>query len=264
MEYLDLLFKNRNKSYGAYELRKNYNVRLELSLLIILFITSLISISSLNESDVKKQTIKYDITDIKLNEVSVKELEKKEEIKEQPKLIKSKTVKYTNFKITPDNDVIDIPPTQIEIDSSKIGNVNIDGDKHTGKVEKPDGIPNGTSDTTIVKKPNDEVIFVNVDKEATFPGGIDKWKRFLERNLNGEVPIENGSGDGIFSVTIQFIVDKDGNISDITPLTNHGYGMEDEAIKVIKRGPKWIPAEINGEKVISYRKQNIIFVIETQ
>lgn len=263
MEYLDLLFKNRNKSYGAYELRKNYDKRLKLSLLsTMLFVTLICSFAFIKEDD-KKENIKYNITDITLKEVSIKPEEKKEEIKQQPKPNKIKTVKYTNFKIMPDKDVTEVTPTQTEIDSSQVGKVNIDGDKYTGKVEKPEVPSNGTSDSLNVKEPEEEVIFHKVEKEASFPGGLDKWKRFLERNLNGETPVENGSGEGMFSVVIQFIVDKEGNISDITPLTSHGFGMEEEAVKVIRRGPKWIPAEQNGQKVKSYRKQVITFLVES-
>jgi protein TonB len=60
---------------------------------------------------------------------------------------------------------------------------------------------------------------------------------------------------------VQFIVDKQGNISDVKALTNHGYGMEEEAIRAIKRGPKWTPAIQNGRNVNAYRKQPITFVV---
>jgi len=263
MEYLDLLFKNRNKSYGAYELRKNYDKRLKLALLSTLFLVTLICSFAFINVENKKETIKYTVTDVTLKEISIKPEENKPEIKEQPKPNKIKTVKYTNFKILPDKEVKEVPPTQIEIDSSQIGKVNVEGDKYDGKVEKPQVESNGTVETNITTEPEEEKIFVKVEKEASFPGGLDKWKRFLERNLNGDIPVENGSGEGTFSVVIQFIVDKEGNISDITPLTTHGFGMEEEAVKVIRRGPKWIPAEQNGQKVKSYRKQVITFLVQS-
>ena len=68
---------------------------------------------------------------------------------------------------------------------------------------------------------------------------------------------------GIF-VIAQFIVHKDGSLSDVKTLTNHGYGMEEEVIRLIKRGPKWEPAEQNGHKVTSYRRQPVTFVISAQ
>ena len=44
---------------------------------------------------------------------------------------------------------------------------------------------------------------------------------------------------GTYTVVVQFVVDKEGNVSDVKALTSHGYGMEDEAVRVIKKGPQW-------------------------
>ncbi|HET9429556.1 MAG TPA: energy transducer TonB, partial [Chitinophagaceae bacterium] len=63
------------------------------------------------------------------------------------------------------------------------------------------------------------------------------------------------------TVWVQFIVDKEGAISDVKALSNHGYGMEEEAVKVIRKGPAWIPAIQNGRAVKAYRKQPITFVV---
>ena len=62
-------------------------------------------------------------------------------------------------------------------------------------------------------------------------------------------------------MVVQFVVDKYGNISEIKALTNHGYGMEKEVIRVIKLGPKWNPAIQDGRQVKAYRKQPVTFVI---
>jgi protein TonB len=61
---------------------------------------------------------------------------------------------------------------------------------------------------------------------------------------------------------IQFVVDLEGKVSDIKPLTNFGYGMEEEAMRVIRRATKWEPAIQNGHPVKAYRKQPVTFVIE--
>ena len=59
----------------------------------------------------------------------------------------------------------------------------------------------------------------------------------------------------------QFIVDREGAISDVKALSNHGYGMEEEAVKVIRKGPAWVAAIQNGRPVKAYRKQPITFVV---
>ena len=116
------------------------------------------------------------------------------------------------------------------------------------------------------KKPveDENKIFEKVEIEAEFPGGPAQWKKFLERNLNAQVPIDNEAPPGMYKVIVQFIVDKTGAISDVKALTNHGYGMEQEAVKVIKKGPSWTPAQQNGRNVNAYRSQPITFQVPEQ
>lgn len=64
---------------------------------------------------------------------------------------------------------------------------------------------------------------------------------------------------GTYSVVIQFVVDKEGITSEINPLTHHGFGLEEEAIRVIKKAPKWEPAIQNGYKVKAYHRQVVTF-----
>lgn len=111
------------------------------------------------------------------------------------------------------------------------------------------------------KEVRDNITFDKVEETASFPGGNREWRKFLERNLDASVPIENGSKPGTYTVIAQFIVDGEGNISDLKTLTNHGYGMEQEVLRVIKDGPKWVPAKQNGKIVKSYKKQPITFVV---
>ena len=83
----------------------------------------------------------------------------------------------------------------------------------------------------------------------------------MTNTLNANAPVDNGAPAGKYTVYVQFIVDREGNISEVKALTNNGYGMEDEAVRVIKRGPKWTPAVQNGRQVKAYRKQPITFVV---
>ena len=107
----------------------------------------------------------------------------------------------------------------------------------------------------------EDSIFKKVEVEASFPGGEDGWRTFLQNNLRAETPIKKKSPVGQYMVVVHFIVDKQGNLSDITALTNHGYGMEKEVIRVLKQSPKWLPAIMEGRKVKAYRKQPITFVV---
>ena len=108
----------------------------------------------------------------------------------------------------------------------------------------------------------ERVIFEKVESEAAFSGGIPGWRKFLEQKLNPNVPVNNGAPIGKYTVIVQFVVDKDGNIKDVIPLTNHGFGMEQEVMRLIKTGPKWEPATQNGRRVNAYRRQPVTFMVE--
>ena len=104
--------------------------------------------------------------------------------------------------------------------------------------------------------------FERVEVEATFPGGTDEWRHFLERNLNPGVPVDNGAPCGKYTVYVQFIVDKDGRVSEIKPLTHEGFGMEQEVARIMKESGTWDPAMMKGKPVKAYRKQPVTFMVE--
>ncbi len=107
----------------------------------------------------------------------------------------------------------------------------------------------------------DNKVFEKAQIEASFPGGEKAWRNFLEKNLKANVPLNNNAPSGSYMVIIQFIVHKDGSLSDLKTLTNHGYGLEVEALRVMKKSPNWIPAMQNGNNVTAYRKQPLTFVV---
>jgi len=109
--------------------------------------------------------------------------------------------------------------------------------------------------------PETPEVYTKVEVSASYPGGSSVWKNFLERNLNGQIPIIKGAKPGIYHTYIQFVVDKEGNVSNLIPLSKNGYGMEEEAMRVIQKSGMWRPAVFNGQKVVSYRKQPIVFQV---
>jgi len=115
-----------------------------------------------------------------------------------------------------------------------------------------------TKDTLAQTKP----VFNQTEKEPQFPGGVQGWKTYLENNLNTDVPVKNKAAKGIYTVTVSFLVDENGKISEVKALNNPGYGTATEAERVIAKGPDWIPAMQNGHKVAYRDKQNISFSIE--
>lgn len=263
-ELIDIIFDDRNKDYGAYELRKTYSKRIKKSLLVTATIIAIaIGGATLAGTFKKPSNPLVNMKGFTLTEID-KQLEKKKIIPEPEKKIEKqpvqvKTVKLTPPVITPDEKVTEPPPSQTEIDEAKIDLKNIDGLKYTGiedPIEKGPGDGKGIVEQKIEKEPDEPISIVEID--AKFSGN---WKAFLERNLNANVPLDNSAPFGRYTVVIQFVVDREGNVSDIKPLTNLGYGMEDEAVRVLRKATKWEPAIQNGYKVKAYRKQSITFVV---
>lgn len=112
-----------------------------------------------------------------------------------------------------------------------------------------------------VQADDDAEVFEKVEVEASFPGGDNAWRRFLEQNLNADVPANRKAPVGTYTVVIQFVVDKEGKISQILPLTSHGYGMEEEVVRILKKAPRWKPAIQDGRNVRAYRKQPVTFMV---
>lgn len=107
----------------------------------------------------------------------------------------------------------------------------------------------------------EDVVFEKVEVEAAYIGA-EGWTRFIMQNLNSEGPMKSNAPKGTYQVIVQFIVDTNGRITEIKPLTNFGYGMEKEVVRVIKKSQKqWRPAMQNGVPVKAYRKQPITFII---
>ncbi len=104
-------------------------------------------------------------------------------------------------------------------------------------------------------------LFISVQIEAQFPGGPAAWKKYLQKNLNANLPKDNGAPAGRYTVMLSFLVEKDGAISDIIAENNPGYGSVEEAIRAIKKGPKWQPAEYDGHYVSDRVRQAVTFMV---
>jgi periplasmic protein TonB len=103
-------------------------------------------------------------------------------------------------------------------------------------------------------------IFTSVNIEAQFPGGLNGWKKYLMKNIDGGIAERKHAPSGSYTVIVSFIVSKEGAISDVKADNDPGFGTAKEAIKAIKSSPNWIPATVNNKPVISRKKQPITFM----
>ncbi len=105
-------------------------------------------------------------------------------------------------------------------------------------------------------------IFTKTEESVYFKGGANQLAKYLKENVNDSIPKKNGAPKGRYVVMVRFIVYKSGRISDIVAETNFGYGMEEEAKRVIAESPIWSPAIQNGNIVVAYKWQLITFIVE--
>ena len=266
-DVLDLIFEDRNKEYGAYELRKTYNRRITLALLITAGLALAIFLSMFLAQELQPK----DDTQLNVKDVVLEDIQQEEEKKPEPppppppKEVEPPKVEMTKFTppvIKKDEEVKqeEVPPEVNELEDTKIDVMSQEGIKDEG-IATPPPPDAGKQIVEAPKEEDENKVFTKVEIEASFAGD---WQKFLQRNLNAEAPINNGAPAGQYTVIVQFIVDKEGNISDVKALTNHGYGMEDEAVRAVKKAPKWNPAVQNGRQVKAYRKQPITFVVSEE
>ena len=96
---------------------------------------------------------------------------------------------------------------------------------------------------------------------AEFPGGQKEWTKYIAKTVDYDLPIRNGAPVGMYQVIVSFVVDTDGSIINVRAENDFGYGMAEEAVRALKKAPKWIPASINGVKVIYRHRQAVVFYI---
>lgn len=106
------------------------------------------------------------------------------------------------------------------------------------------------------KEDKDEV-YVAVEKQAEFPGGIAAMMEWLGNNIR--YPEEAYKADMQGRVIVKFVVNKDGSISDASILKSVSPSLDQEAVRVVMAMPKWAPAENNGKKVASYFHLPVVF-----
>ncbi|MDB5231431.1 MAG: ferric siderophore transport system, periplasmic binding protein TonB [Chitinophagaceae bacterium] len=263
-DFLDIIFEGRNKEYGAYELRKTYRRRIFTALGIMAGLCLIILLGSLIQPSQKNNT-KILVSEVKLEDVQEKKKDEPPPPPPPPKQEPPKVeiAKFTPPKIVPDQEVK--PEEQIKetekLEDTKIGTINQEGVKTDIVAPPVEAKGTGVVEAPKQQEEDYDKEFKTVQIEAKFPGGQGEWRKFLERNLNSNVPVDNGAPAGNYTVIVSFLVDKDGNISEVRAENNPGHGTAEEAVRVIKRGPKWQPAVQNGRNVIYRQKQSITFQV---
>jgi N-acetylmuramoyl-L-alanine amidase len=155
--------------------------------------------------------------------------------------------------------------TMSKIEPSSIATVNVwKGEKALNKF----GVDAGVGVIEIITKKREvvvsdqlEKVFTEVETPASFPGGTIAWTKYLERNLKTSFLNQQNAPPGKYTIIVSFQISDNGMVSNVNSQNNPGYGTKEEAERIIKKGPSWIPAMQNGKNVASIRNQSITFVV---
>jgi periplasmic protein TonB len=264
-DFLDIVFDGKNKEYGAYELRKTYAQRLRVAITVTVSIVLMLIAGFVlaNKTGTTVLTTIY-IPDTKLVDI---EPPREELIVPPPPAVKPPEMmerRHVEIVIVKDHLVPpdqEIPPVD-ELVNARISLVNKEGPEFSDIVP-PVAEAREKGITALPKKGNEDSIFLSVQIQSQYPGGDPQWLRFLNRNLANAYPQEAADNGIQGKVVIQFIVDRDGNVSNVNAIAGPKE-LHEAAIKVIKKSGRWIPAEQNGRKVKSYKSQPIIFSLGDQ
>lgn len=259
-DILDIIFEGRNKEYGAYELRRTYNRRIGMALIGVVIILVLFFVGRLLASKINPT---QDVVEMKMDETTLQQLQPNEPPPPPPppppKLPPPPpvaTIQFTPPKVVKDEEVIKPPPEVKEIEEAKIDIKTQEGIKDVGIIAPPsEEVGTQVVSAPVEKKEDEDKIFTKVEKEASFPGGQAAWQKYVKRAIEAELDEFTDSDFG--TCVVKFVVDKQGNVSDVQATTMKGSKLAEVAVNAIRKGPKWIPAQQNGRYVNAYRLQPV-------
>lgn len=255
--WTDLVFENRNQAYGAYVLRKSTGKRNVIAILavILLAIACQIGLTLKNIADeaaAKRQAMQEAVELSALEQKKEAKVERKEVVRQEnvEKVVEKvkSSVKFTAPEIKKDNEVRpeDEMKSQDEIMSSKlsVGSFDVKGNDEGGEVLKAKEV---IATEPVKPKEEENKVFDVVEQMPSFPGGNAALMNYLSQNIKYPVIAEENGIQG--RVIVQFVVGKDGHISDVRVAKSVDPSLDKEAVRVVKGMPRWIPGKQNGQAV---------------
>jgi protein TonB len=254
-DWIDIVFAGRNKEYGAYQLRKD-NVKNTNKAIIIgctlfaLAIGTPLIVKYLSGFVPDDPSKKEKLTEVVLaSPPPIDEKAPPPPPPVEPPPPKVDQVKFPPPVVKPDAEVIEEePPTIKELEQADPGAKTIKGDPNAEIVINT---PVGEGPINQKVTEDENQIFQNVEVLPTYPGGLEAFGKFLGKNLRYPPVARDADIQG--RVYCQFVVEKDGSLTDIKVVRGIGGGCDEEAKRVLKTSPKWNPGIQNGRAVrVSY------------
>ncbi|MBS1504140.1 MAG: energy transducer TonB, partial [Bacteroidetes bacterium] len=228
-EWLELVFDDRNKAYGAYDLRKHYNSAL-LKAMAVTF-SAIIFLFAAYKIFHKTAQIETFYT-VPIAPTIAPPIEKHEVVPPKPRTLQPPktvaTIKYPVFKPTVDKEAAN-PPKITDLQAAAISTKTQAGDPTAGNIDVPITTVDNGGDPTEGEK---VVTMASVEVMPQFPGGEAAWIKYLQKNLH--YPSQAAEAGISGRVYVSFVVEKDGHLTDIKVERGPGYGLDEEAVRVLK------------------------------
>jgi periplasmic protein TonB len=249
-EWLELVFDNRNKEYGAYELRQHYSSTMARAMgFTFLGIALLFGAGIVFKATPPNIEVIHVVNDHVTPTFPPVEPVKRttppaqKPIKAQPPAPQTATTRFVPPVVTPDPLVNETPPKIVEL-TGAIGPTTAKGKDDGGNV-----LPDNTGTGTGTPPAPDNSIYNSsgVDIMPAPVGGEKAWAKFLNKNLRYPSLAQEEGASGM--VILSFIIEKDGSLSNIAVDRPAGHGFDEEALRVLKQAKAWKPGMQNGQAV---------------
>ena len=254
-DWADLVFAGRNQAYGAYQLRRGTCKRNVISMLFVaaVAVVAYIGLAAYNSyQETQKARFEAEMEASLLEQKKQAKVEKKTEVPkiEVQKVEKVKSsIAFTPPVIKKDDEVKpeEEMKSQDELNENKtaIGAFDVKGnDEEGGTVLK------AVEEIAAPEPPKHEEenkVFDVVEQMPSFPGGPAALMKYLSENMRYPAVAEENGIQG--RVTVQFVVEKDGSVTDVRTMKSVDPALDREAERVVKSMPKWIPGKQNGSAV---------------
>jgi protein TonB len=247
LEFDEIIFENRNKSYGAYELRKHYKSVASLSILMVIAFSAILitALSFTTEKGTTTHAQKNDLI-LYLPKPDDHQIVRPPEVKAPPELIKA--IRNLQPKVVTDSAEATpfIPITDLINETTKNG-------KLTDSIVYKDPV--------VPEIPAEDKIFIVVEEKPEYPGGETALFKFISENLSYPSEAEKNNVQG--KVILKFVVNPDGSVGKIEVLRSIDPLLDNEAIRVVKTLPKFRPGKQGGVPVKVWFMLPVLFKIET-
>lgn len=251
-EWVDLVFDQRNKNYGAYELRQHYGRTMSKAMALTFAAITVWAVASLAfRHKVEDGVIIREIPILKVLPPPPVSPKARQVIPpqaagaQQPKDL-SKKINFPPPVVVPEEKAVD-PHTMADLQKATISNTDQAGpDAPAGNILDVD-IKEGPGSGNPITEDGKVRPFSEVEILPQPDGGMAGWAKFLQKNLHyPAIARENNISGKVF---VSFIVEKDGQLTDIKIVRGLGYGLDEETIRVLKLAKPWKPGIQNGRPV---------------